>query len=125
MVSASFMSVGEANTFPPRFLPRHFTLANYAALFTRLNLVRHFLSSAVITVGATVSSVVINSMAGYAFAKLKFRGRDPIFRGLALALVVPGQVGMLPLFLLLREMGLVNTYVGVMIPTSPACSASS
>lgn len=116
MVSASFMTTGEANTFPPRFLPQHFTLANYAALFTRLDLVRHFLSSAVITVSATVLSVLINSMAGYAFAKLKFKGRDPIFRGLALALVVPGQVGMLPLFLLLRELHLVNTYVGVMVP---------
>lgn len=116
MVSASFMTTGEANTFPPRFWPKNFTLANYLALFTRLDLVRHFISSAVITVSATVLSVLINSMAGYAFAKLKFRGRDPIFRGLALALVVPGQVGMLPLFLLLREMHLVNTYVGVMVP---------
>ena len=116
MVSASFMTTGEANTFPPRFWPKNFTLANYLALFTRLDLVRHFMSSAVITVSATVLSVLINSMAGYAFAKLKFRGRDPIFRGLALALVVPGQVGMLPLFLLLREMHLVNTYVGVMVP---------
>jgi multiple sugar transport system permease protein len=63
-----------------------------------------------------VGSVVINGLAGYAFAKLPFRGRDGVFRGLTLALVVPAQVGMLPLFLLLREMGFVNTYAGVLIP---------
>jgi multiple sugar transport system permease protein len=55
-------------------------------------------------------------MAGYAFAKLRFTGRDPIFRTLLAALVIPGQLGMLPLFLLLKELGLVNTYAGVVIP---------
>jgi multiple sugar transport system permease protein len=67
-------------------------------------------------VSATVLSVFINALAGYAFAKLRFPGRERIFRGLTLALVIPAQVGMLPLFLLLREMGAVNTYVGVLVP---------
>jgi multiple sugar transport system permease protein len=116
MVAASFMAPGEANTFPPHLLPHKATLMHYVALFTRLDLARHFMNSAFITVVATVASVLINAMAGYAFAKLRFFGRDRIFRSLALALVVPAQVGMLPLFLLLREMGLVNTYMGVMIP---------
>jgi multiple sugar transport system permease protein len=116
MVSASFMPAGAANTFPPRFLPRNPTLENYVALFTRLDLARHFLNSAFIAVCATVVSVLVNAMAGYAFAKLYFRGRDRLFRSLTMALVIPAQVGMLPLFLLLRELGVVNTYAGVMIP---------
>ena len=116
MVAASLMPAGDANALPPRFLPRRVTFEHYVALFTRLDLARHFLNSAIITVCATVASVVVNALAGYAFAKLVFRGRDRLFRGLTLALVVPAQVGMLPLFLLLREMGLVNTYAGVMIP---------
>ena len=70
----------------------------------------------IITVGATVGSVFVNALAGYAFAKLPFAGREGLFRTVALALVIPAQVAMLPLFLLLREIGLVNTYVGVMIP---------
>jgi multiple sugar transport system permease protein len=61
-------------------------------------------------------SLVFNTMAGYAFAKLRFRGRDSIFRVLLAALVLPAQVAMLPLFLLLKQMGLVNTYWGVIIP---------
>ncbi len=116
MVSASLMPTGEANSVPPPLLPSRVTFEHYAALFTRLDLARYFLNSAVITVGATVLSVTVNGLAGYAFAKLAFRGRDRLFRGLASALVVPAQVGMLPLFLLLRYLGLVNTFAGVMIP---------
>jgi multiple sugar transport system permease protein len=116
MIAASLMAPGEANTFPPRFLPRHPTFANYVALFTRLDLARHFLNSALVTTAAMALSVIITSMAGYAFAKLPFPGRERLFRRLALAMIVPAQVGMLPLFLLLRQLGLVNTYVGVLIP---------
>jgi multiple sugar transport system permease protein len=72
-----------------------------------------------------MTSLLINSMAGYAFAKLRFRGRDRTFRLLTLGLVIPVQVSMLPLFLLMREMGLINTYWGVIIPGWRASSASS
>jgi multiple sugar transport system permease protein len=116
MAAASFMSPGEANSVPPRLIPSDPTLENYVALFGRLRLARSFLNSVLITTCATAVSVLVNAMAGYAFAKLRFRGREPIFGGLAMALVVPAQVGMLPLFLLLRQLDLVNTYLGAMIP---------
>jgi len=116
MVSASLMAAGEASSLPLRLLPHRPTLEHYGALFTRLDMARHFANSAVVTVGATLVSLLVTAMAGYAFAKLRFGGRDGLFRGLALALVVPGQVGMLPLFLLLRQLGLVNTYLGAMLP---------
>ncbi|HYV51516.1 MAG TPA: carbohydrate ABC transporter permease [Dongiaceae bacterium] len=116
MVCASLMPSGDANTFPPPFFPRRVTFEHYRDLLTRLNLARSFFNSVLITLLATVGSVAVVSMAGYAFGKLRFRGRDPLFRGLSLALVVPAQVGMLPLFLLLRELGLVNTYAGAIIP---------
>ncbi len=116
MVSASFMSPGEANSFPPRLLPRQPTLGNYVDLFTRLDLARSFLNSALVAVSATLISLLVNSMAGYAFAKLRFRGRERVFRTLLAALVIPGQVGMLPLFLMLKSLGLVNTMAGVVVP---------
>ncbi len=116
MVAASFMSPGEATTLPLRLVPRHPTFENYLHLFTRLDLARNFANSVLITVLATCGSVVVNTMAGYAFGKLIFPGRDRLFRALTLALLVPAQVGMLPLFLLLRELGLVNTYMGALIP---------
>ncbi|HTR97918.1 MAG TPA: carbohydrate ABC transporter permease [Candidatus Acidoferrales bacterium] len=116
MVSASFMPTGQANTFPPPLLPSRPTLEHYFDLFTRLNLARTFANSVVVTLGITLSSLVVNSMAGYAFAKLRFRGRDAIFRVLVAAMVIPAQVGMMPLFLMVKGLGLVNTPWGVMIP---------
>jgi multiple sugar transport system permease protein len=116
MVSASFMQTGEANASPPPLLPHAPTLAHYRALFTSQNLGRYFLNSAVISVGGTVLAIFITSLAGYAFAKLRFRGRDRLFRLLVVGMVVPGQVAMLPMFLELREMGLINTLFGAMIP---------
>jgi len=116
MVSASFMPTGDANHFPPPLVPSHPTLAHYLDLFTRLNLGRNFLNSLIVTTITTVISLLLNAMAGYAFAKLKFRGRDAIFQSMLGALVIPTQVGMLPLFLLLQRLGLVNTMAGVMVP---------
>jgi multiple sugar transport system permease protein len=116
MVSASFMQPGEANSLPPPLWPHAPTLDNYTLLFTRLDMLRHFLASALVAVLATVISVLVNALAGYAFAKLPFGGRDRLFGGLVAGLVVPAQVAMLPLFLLLRELHLVNTYAGVLVP---------
>ncbi len=117
MVSASFMPPGEATTDPPPFFPSRLTLENYHNLFARLSLGRHLLNSIGVAVGGTLLSLLFNSMAGYAFAKLRFGGRDRIFAILVAALAIPGQVGMLPLFLLMRQLGLVNTYLGVVIPS--------
>jgi len=77
---------------------------------------RYLLNSLLIASLATVISVTFNLMAGYAFAKLRFRGRDGIFRLLLGALVIPGQVAMLPLFLMLKPLGLINTYGGAIVP---------
>ena len=61
--------------------------------------------------------VAFNVMAGYAFAKLRFRGRDALFRSMLAALVIPIQVSMMPLFLFMKTLGLVNTWAGVVIPS--------
>ena len=116
MVSASLMPSGEASSFPPHFFPSKPTLEHYTDLFTRLNLGRYLLNSAFVAIVVTSASLIINAMAGYAFAKLRFRGRDRLFRALSTGLVLPVQVAMLPLFLLLKNMGLINTYWGVIIP---------
>jgi multiple sugar transport system permease protein len=115
MVSASFMPAGEANQLPPRYLPSAPTLVHYQTLFARLNLGRAFRNSFFLATAITAVSLLCNSMAGYAFAKLRFRGRDRLFALLLLTLVVPPQVGMLPLYLELRAFGLVNSFGGVLV----------
>ena len=107
------MAPGEASTYPPPLVPAHPTLANYRELFAHAGMGRYLANSVLLAVAATVLSLVFNVMAGYAFAKLRFAGRERIFRLMLGALVIPGQVAMVPLFLLLKQMGLVNSYGGV------------
>jgi multiple sugar transport system permease protein len=116
MLSVSFMPAGGASRFPPPLLPDVPTLDNYRALFQRIGMGGYFRNSLLVSSAITLLSLVINAMAGYAFAKLRFAGRDRIFKALLAALVIPSQVTMLPLFLMLKEMGLVNSYAGVVIP---------
>jgi multiple sugar transport system permease protein len=116
MMSVSLMSPGEASTFPPPLVPGRPTLANYRELFTHAGMGRYLVNSVVLTVAVTVVSLLFNVAAGYAFAKLPFTGRDRIFKSLLAALVIPGQVAMVPLFLMLKQLGLVNTYGGVIVP---------
>ncbi len=116
MLSASFMAQGEATTFPPALLPRNPTLVHYRDLFGRLALGRYAMNSALVATVTTIGALAINASAGYAFAKLRFRGRDATFRAMAAGLAIPVQVAMLPLFLLIKSLGLVNNYGGVIIP---------
>src|SRR5690606_20808553 len=116
MISASLMPTGEATGAPPRFLPSVPTLAQFRELWLRLDVARAFANSLGVAVAITTISLLLNAMAGYAFAKLSFPGRDRIFQLLLSALVIPGQVAMLPLFLLLDALGLIDTYAAVVIP---------
>lgn len=116
MLSASLMPTGEASVYPPRLWPSRVTFEHYTALFQRLHLARYFLNSLVIASAITAISLLVNSLAGYAFAKLRFKGSDRIFRMLLSALVIPAQVSMLPLFLMLKQLGLINSWWGVIVP---------
>lgn len=116
MLSVSFMPSGTAESYPPPLLPEHPTLENYRRLFAEQQLGRNFLNSLLIAAVTTGCSVLLNGMAGYAFAKLRFAGRERLFRLLLLGLVIPAQVTMIPLFGLLKHLGLVNTYAAAIIP---------
>src|SRR5207253_3111327 len=117
MISASFMPTGEATIFPPRLFPSQPTITHYRELFTRMNFGRTFVNSMIIATAITLFSLLLNSMAGYAFAKLRFGARDKLFGALVAALVIPTQVGMLPLFLILKSVHLINSYWGVILPS--------
>ena len=116
MVSVSLMQPGAAAQFPPPLLPADPTLDNYRTLFQDYGIGRYAFNSLLVSVLATMLALLFVVPAGYAFAKLRFSGRDAIFQALVAALVVPGQIGMLPLFLELKAMGLVNSYAGALVP---------
>ncbi len=116
MLSVSFMPTGEAAHFPPPLLPSSVTTANYHELFARTGMGNNFVNSLLVSLAITLGSLLLNTMAGYAFAKLRFVGRERIFQLLLAALVIPAQVAMLPLFLLMKQLGLVNNFGGVIVP---------
>jgi multiple sugar transport system permease protein len=116
MLSASLMAPGASTSVPTPILPPALTLQNYRTLFSGIGMGRYLFNSLLIATAATAISVTFNLMAGYAFAKLNFQGRDAIFRLLLGALVIPGQVAMLPLFLMLKPLGLIDTYGGAIVP---------
>ncbi|HEX4695629.1 carbohydrate ABC transporter permease [Sphingomonas sp.] len=117
MVSVSLMNPGEASSFPPPLLPHHATFANFVTLFASTDMARYLVNSFVLGTLATILSLTFNVAAGYAFAKLRFRGRDRLFRLLLTALVIPAQVAMIPLFLICKMLGVINSFAGVLIPS--------
>lgn len=125
MVTVSFMPRGESSQFPPPFWPSRWSWENYHELLARrlidgawfdYRIVPALWNSLVVAAVSTVLGLLLTIPAGYAFAKLRFTGRERLLRLLIAALVVPGQVTMLPLFLMLKEVGLVNSYAGVVLP---------
>ena len=117
MVCVSLMPAGSASSLPPPLIPHDPTLAHYRQLLGDGGLKRAFVNSLGLAIISTMLSVSFNTLAGYSFAKLRFRHRERVFGLLIAALVIPGQVAMLPLFLMLKGMGLVNTWAGVLIPS--------
>jgi multiple sugar transport system permease protein len=116
MLSVSLMPAGEASALPPPLLPSVPTLDNYRSLFSRMGIGGYMVNSVLLALAITAASLLLNTLAGYAFAKLRFGGRDRMFQLLLGALVIPAQIAMMPLFLMLKELGLVNSYGGVIVP---------
>lgn len=115
MLSASFMSDGAASVFPPKFFPDEVVLSQYEALLTKLSILKNFFNSVFLSVVVTTISLFFNSMAGYAFAKYRFKGKNKLFNLLLINMIVPSQITMLPLFLMLKSVGLINTYFAIIV----------
>lgn len=119
MVSVSFMEPNTVRTIPPKFFPVDpFTWAphNYERVIVRFNFGRVLLNTFIITAGVTVFNVFFDTLAGYVFAKLRFPGRKFLFLLILATLMVPNQVTVVPLYIIVNELGLLNTHLGMMLP---------
>ncbi|MFF2845357.1 carbohydrate ABC transporter permease [Streptomyces sp. NPDC058001] len=116
MALSAFKTTKELAASPPVWLPTEWTLAHFSELLDRLDLPRYFLNSLIVATFVTVSNLVFCSMLGYALAKLRFAGKNKIF-GLVLgALMVPGNLMLLPLFVLMSRLRLIDSYAGLVLP---------
>ncbi|WP_425432123.1 carbohydrate ABC transporter permease [Halobacillus hunanensis] len=115
MISSSFKPESEVLAIPPTLFPENPTLENYIKLFTTMNFAV-YLKNTIIVVLCSFIGLLFNAMAGYGFAKYQFKGREKIFYLVLATMMIPGQVTMIPVYLLLNEMGLTNTMTGIVLP---------
>jgi multiple sugar transport system permease protein len=101
---------------PPEPFPRNPSLDNYGRLFDTLPISRWFLNSALVAVIRTGATILFASLAGYAFAKLRFLGRDVLFWLMLSVVMIPGFLTYLPLYRLMRELGWYDTYLALIVP---------
>jgi multiple sugar transport system permease protein len=111
------ISPGASLTTTPKLIPDNPSLAPYAELFQRVPFGQVILNSVLIAVVSTVFQLVTSSMAAYVFARMPFRGRGAIFVLYLATLMIPFQVLIVPLFVEMKSLGLINTYVGAILPT--------
>ncbi len=113
MLSTSLMEQLEVFRFPPRLLPRDPVWSNYPEALTAQPFGRYFLNSAIFAVSVVAGQLVTSATAGYAFARLEFRGRDRLFLLFLSTMMVPAVVVLIPRFLLVDALGWVDTYQGL------------
>jgi ABC-type glycerol-3-phosphate transport system permease component len=123
-LSTSLKLPSDVFAYPPRFLPDPLTIANYQNVITRIPFPRYLLNSTIVTGTIVILNVIFGTAAAYAFAKLRFPGRDAIFFLLLLTLMVPFQVNLIPLYKMMIELHKAippigaNTYFGLIAPSA-------
>ncbi|WP_137150923.1 carbohydrate ABC transporter permease [Devosia sp. FKR38] len=118
MVSNALRSNAEVLAIPVRILPSVFQWDNFAVTWTQLPFGRFFLNSLVVSGSVTVITVFVSCLSGYAFARLKFPGRDALLMAYLGTLMVPAIMLIIPLFLIVNSLGMVNTFQGVILPVA-------
>lgn len=112
----SLSTYAEITSTPPTLFPASLQFSNYVEAFTSFPILQQMGSSAWVTLIRVAAHVVLASMAGYAFGRMKFRGRGILFGTLLSILMVPSQVYLLPQYTIVQELGLLDTYTGLVLP---------
>lgn len=115
MLSASLKQDRDVFTFPIQWIPSEPEWSNYSRIWTQIPLLTYILNTVKLTLIVTLLQLFTSSFAAYAFAKLRFKGRNALFLGYVATIAVPWQAYMVPQFMMLREMGLNNTHLAIII----------
>lgn len=118
MISNAIRSNAEVMAVPVRILPHVFEWDNFAKAWTQLPFGRFFFNSLFVSSSVTVITVIVSCLSGYAFARLKFPGRDALLMAYLGTLMVPAIMLIIPLFLIVNSLGMVNTFQGVILPVA-------
>ncbi len=116
MVGTALKSPQEILAYPPTLWPHELRWENFVTVFEKVPFLRFYVNSIVVTCLITVWQVVTSALAGYAFARLQFPFKRLLFTAYIATLIIPGEVTMLPLFLLVSRLGWIDTYQGLTVP---------
>ena len=108
---------------PPLLVPIHFEWANYAEAWRAAPFPRFFLNSAVMAVGITLAQTMLSAMAGYAFARLRFPGRDALFLVVLGTMMIPFPVTLIPSYMIVAQLGWIDTYAALIVPRAASAFA--
>ena len=117
MISTSLKSRGALMSIPIEWIPAEPTLDGYAKVFSRFPFLRTIGNSLLISVAYTLITLISASMAAFAFAKLRFRGSGAILSVYIATMMIPTQVTMIPLFVVMNRLGLIDSYASVILPS--------
>lgn len=118
MLSTSLKRPGAVFAYPPQWVPRPMDTSSYRRIFEVIPFSRFYLNSFLVATSATLLQLATCSMAAYAFARLRFPGRDPLFLGYLATLMVPGQVTIIPNFIIMRYLRWIDTYQALILPNA-------
>ena len=116
MLATSFMGSEQIFSGGVNFIPHPFVLDNYIAITQKIPVFRYFLNSVIVAVLTTFGQVFISALAGYAFARLSFRGSGALFFIFLVTMMIPPQVNIIPLFFLMKQLGWIDTYQALVVP---------
>ena len=116
LILSTFKPEKEIISYPPTFFPQTLTLANFGVVAKRIKIWRYVLNSVIYAGGTTALAVVVNSLAGYVYARFDFKGKNFFFLFTLATMMIPFQVIMVPSFLVVYKMGMYNTDWGLIIP---------
>ncbi|SEB64217.1 carbohydrate ABC transporter membrane protein 2, CUT1 family [Paramicrobacterium humi] len=116
MILAALSPSAELVTFPPPFFPSTLTFDNFAKLFATTNVLQWLVNSIIVSAAAILAHIVLCSLAGYGFARLRFRGRNVGFLMIVATIMLPTQLLMIPTYILFSKIGLINTLGAAIVP---------
>ncbi|HHE2404499.1 TPA: carbohydrate ABC transporter permease [Enterococcus faecium] len=116
LIISSFKHEKDIISFPPRIFADSYTLDNYIKVWTTIPLLDYIKNTVIFAGGTVITSVFFDSLAGYAFARMRFKGKSVLFYFVLLTMMIPFQVFMIPLFIEVNLVGMLDTYAGLIIP---------
>ena len=116
MLTTAFKSPQEVSIFPPIWIPEKLQWGNFVTAWETAPFGRFYINSIIVTVWGVAMEVIIAALAAYAFARIDFPGRNVLFMVMLAAMMIPGQMALVPNYVTLKHLGWINKYAGIVVP---------